>query len=85
MIFFKPNDPKEVKQAKDFADWMAKRAIHLGGTCTGEHGVGIGKKELLRLEMGDATIGVMQKIKKSLDEQGILNPGKVFDLSSKSK
>ncbi len=59
---------------------MAERAIHLGGTCTGEHGVGIGKKELLRLEMGDDTIQVMRKIKKSLDEKGILNPGKVFDL-----
>jgi len=80
LIFFKPNDAKEVKQAKDFAHFMAERAIHLGGTCTGEHGVGIGKKELLRLEMGDDTIQVMRKIKKSLDEKGILNPGKVFDL-----
>jgi D-lactate dehydrogenase (cytochrome) len=50
------------------------------GTCTGEHGVGIGKKESLVKELGVDTIGVMKKIKASVDPEGIMNPGKIFDL-----
>jgi D-lactate dehydrogenase (cytochrome) len=79
LIFFKPTDPLQVKQAKDFANWMALQAIKLGGTCTGEHGIGLGKKELLAIEMGNHTMNVMRKIKNSLDEKNLLNPDKIFD------
>jgi D-lactate dehydrogenase (cytochrome) len=80
---FKANDPKEVKQAKEFAQWMALKAIELGGTCTGEHGIGTGKKELLEVELGKDTIDVMRSIKSVFDKESILNPGKVFDLSDR--
>jgi D-lactate dehydrogenase (cytochrome) len=77
---FKSSDPKEVKEAKEFAKWMALKAIELGGTCTGEHGIGVGKKELLEVELGKQTIQVMRDIKHVLDKNSILNPDKVFDV-----
>lgn len=54
-------------------------AIELGGTITGEHGVGLAKKKFLRGALGDASVELMRKLKKTLDPQGILNPGKIFD------
>ena len=80
LIFFKPDDPVEVKKAKDLSSQMALRAIELGGTCTGEHGVGVGKKEFVAKEMGEGTMDVMNRIKHALDENLVLNPGKVFDV-----
>ncbi len=55
-------------------------AISLGGTITGEHGVGLAKKKFLPRAIGDASLGLMRQLKKSLDPQGILNPGKIFDI-----
>jgi D-lactate dehydrogenase (cytochrome) len=69
-----------VAEAKRLAKSMALEAISLGGTCTGEHGVGVGKKELLQHEMGPGTMAVMQIIKRGFDPQGILNPGKILDV-----
>ena len=51
----------------------------LGGTITGEHGVGLAKKPWLRQQMGDASLELMRQIKRTLDPRGILNPGKIFD------
>mmetsp|Transcript_6644 Transcript_6644/g.14550 ORF Transcript_6644/g.14550 Transcript_6644/m.14550 type:complete len:216 (-) Transcript_6644:286-933(-) len=79
LIMFKPDDPTEVKAAHTLASNMANQAIALGGTCTGEHGIGVGKKAYLRKEMGEGTMQLMQLIKRSMDPQGILNPGKIFD------
>ena len=56
---------------------MVERALALDGTCTGEHGVGIGKKEFLAEELGEGTVELMKRIKKLLDPLGIFNPGKV--------
>ncbi|MBD0272839.1 MAG: 2-hydroxy-acid oxidase, partial [Acetobacteraceae bacterium] len=50
----------------------------LGGTCSGEHGVGLGKREFLEQEHGAEALAVMRGIKNSLDPKGILNPGKMF-------
>ncbi|KAJ4865060.1 FAD binding domain-containing protein [Trichoderma breve] len=59
---------------------MVRLAIEMEGTCTGEHGVGWGKKESLLWEVGSETVGVMATIKKSLDPRWILNPGKIMDV-----
>ena len=58
--------------------------LELGGTITGEHGVGMLKMELLERELGAAVLEVHRAIKKALDPQGILNPGKVFDSWSRA-
>jgi D-lactate dehydrogenase (cytochrome) len=50
------------------------------GTCTGEHGVGIGKKEFLPSELGEPAINLMRTIKKAVDPYHIMNPGKIFDV-----
>jgi glycolate oxidase len=54
-------------------------AIRLGGTITGEHGVGVAKREFLPKFMGNAQMRVMRELRKALDPSGILNPGKMFD------
>ncbi len=59
------------------------KAIELGGTITGEHGVGLAKKDFLRGALGDLNLDVMRRVKRSLDPQGLLNPGKIFDLEEK--
>jgi D-lactate dehydrogenase (cytochrome) len=79
LIFFKPDDAAEVAAAQKLSSDMAIQAIALGGTCTGEHGIGVGKKAYLRKEMGEGTMQLMQLIKRSVDPRGILNPGKIFD------
>jgi D-lactate dehydrogenase (cytochrome) len=71
-----PNRPEEVAEACRLNDRMVARALAMEGTCTGEHGVGYGKMDFLIAEHGEA-IGVMRTIKKALDPDGILNPGKI--------
>jgi D-lactate dehydrogenase (cytochrome) len=56
---------------------IVAEAIALGGTCSGEHGVGIGKAKFMKLEFGPAE-NVMRQIKRTLDPNAILNPGKIF-------
>jgi D-lactate dehydrogenase (cytochrome) len=57
---------------------MVGRALDAGGTCTGEHGVGIGKREYLARQAGAPAVEAMRAVKRALDPQGILNPGKVL-------
>ena len=57
-------------------------AVKLGGTITGEHGVGLAKKSFLRGAIGDASLGLMRQLKTTLDPNGLLNPGKIFDVAS---
>ncbi|MEM9796576.1 MAG: FAD-linked oxidase C-terminal domain-containing protein [Pseudomonadota bacterium] len=70
------DDPAEVATAKRLSDTMASHAIELGGTATGEHGVGLGKLHLMEAEHGPAW-DVMSAIKRALDPDGIMNPGKL--------
>ena len=57
------------------------KAVELGGTITGEHGVGLAKKEFLAGAVGQVNVEMMRRIKRALDPDGVLNPGKIFDLS----
>jgi D-lactate dehydrogenase (cytochrome) len=57
---------------------IVARALSLGGSCSGEHGIGIGKREFLLQEHGEDAIAVMRSVKAALDPRGILNPGKMF-------
>lgn len=74
-----PNAPEEMKEVEAINAKLVERALAMDGTCTGEHGIGIGKQEWLVAELGDA-VNQMRMIKRSLDPQNILNPGKIFAL-----
>ena len=71
------DDPEEVARAKEFSDRLAVRAISMEGTCTGEHGIGQGKKRFLEPEHGELAVNVMRAIKHAIDPTGIMNPGKI--------
>lgn len=70
----------EKEKAEGVVHRMVERALELDGTCTGEHGVGIGKRAFLPLEFGEPAVGTMRAIKLALDPLCLLNPGKVVDL-----
>ncbi len=70
------DDPKEVAEANRLNDRLVARALSMDGTCTGEHGVGYGKIDFLTAEHGEA-VSLMRMIKKSLDPDNIMNPGKI--------
>jgi D-lactate dehydrogenase (cytochrome) len=74
------NDADEVKRAKGLSERLIERALAMDGTCTGEHGVGQGKMKYLPLEHGTETLAVMASIKRALDPQNIMNPGKIIAL-----
>ncbi len=71
------DNPDEVAAAQGYVSWLNDLAIEMGGTCTGEHGIGQGKKPYLRKELGGA-VDVMAAIKAAIDPDGIMNPGKIF-------
>jgi len=73
-----PNEPDGLDRAWALDRKIVARALALGGSCTGEHGIGIGKRDFLETEAGPEAIAVMRAIKTALDPRGILNPGKIF-------
>ncbi|MEC7795104.1 MAG: FAD-linked oxidase C-terminal domain-containing protein [Pseudomonadota bacterium] len=76
ILLFDPDDTEELARVKDAADRLVDRALSMGGTATGEHGIGTGKKVFMAREHGDAW-GVMGDIKRSLDPHNLMNPGKM--------
>jgi len=79
VVLFDPADPEERGKAEALAARVSMRAIGMGGTCTGEHGIGVHKLEALRAEHGEA-VSLMRSIKRALDPHDILNPGKTVPL-----
>ena len=76
-IIIDPNDAVEYQTVKALNARLVRRAIAMGGTCTGEHGVGLGKKSYLVEEHGEA-VEVMRALKHALDPHNLMNPGKIF-------
>ena len=80
LLPFDPADKEMYKKIREFNDLLIRKALELSGTITGEHGVGLHKKEYLLEEHAD-NIPVMKLIKRSIDKNNIMNPGKIFDLN----
>jgi len=74
------DQPAQMAEADEFAERLVERAQGMGGTCSGEHGVGSGKKKYLEAEHGEA-LEVMRTLKRALDPENRMNPGKVLDLN----
>lgn len=72
------DDPDEVARGETFMHRLVQRAQAMGGTCTGEHGIGQGKQKYLQAELGSEAIDAMRAIKQALDPQNIFNPGKIL-------
>ena len=72
------NDADEVDRVEGFLDRLVKRAQAMGGTCTGEHGIGQGKQKYLERELGPEAVAAMRALKAALDPQNIFNPGKIL-------
>jgi D-lactate dehydrogenase (cytochrome) len=78
-ILIDPEDPRELAAVRAFNTRLVRRALAMGGTCTGEHGIGSSKIPYLEEEHGAEAVAVMRAIKAALDPQNLMNPGKLFD------
>jgi D-lactate dehydrogenase (cytochrome) len=76
-IIIDPADASEYEAVRALNARLVQRALALGGTCTGEHGIGMGKKQYLIDEHGDDAVAVMRTLKQALDPRNLMNPGKV--------
>lgn len=81
-IMYNSKDPQERAAVERCVKDMVDRALEMEGTCTGEHGIGLGKKDSLVKELGIDTINVMKSIKGALDPYWLMNPGKIMDVPS---
>jgi D-lactate dehydrogenase (cytochrome) len=78
VVLVDPDNPKEMDEAAWISSRVVERAIAMEGTCTGEHGIGLGKRKYLAKEHGDVAVDVMRALKQALDPQQLLNPGKIL-------
>ena len=78
-ILIQPDNEAELAEARAFNERVVNRALRMEGTCTGEHGIGFGKIASLRKELGEA-VDLMAALKRTLDPENLLNPGKVVEL-----
>ncbi|KAG5954439.1 hypothetical protein E4U57_004468 [Claviceps arundinis] len=76
---YNPDIPEQKQAVTSCVNRMVDDAIAMGGTVSGEHGIGLGKKHCLTQELDRPTLGVMKALKDTLDPHWLLNPGKVFD------
>jgi D-lactate dehydrogenase (cytochrome) len=80
MLLVDPAKPQGTEIAKQFNKRLVERALRMEGTCTGEHGIGLGKIGSMTMELGDDVVDVMRDIKKVFDPDNLMNPGKVVPL-----
>jgi glycolate oxidase len=78
LILFDANDPDELERAEKFGADILKLCVKVGGVLTGEHGVGIEKRDLMPEMFSEADLDQQQRLKCAFDAEGLLNPGKVF-------
>ncbi|NWX32059.1 LDHD protein, partial [Notiomystis cincta] len=78
LLIFNSQDPEEAQRVHAFTQRLGRRALAAGGTCTGEHGVGLGKRILLQEELGQEGLDTLRSIKAALDPHNLMNPGKVL-------
>ncbi len=78
VLLINPEDPREIEEAERINDRLIERALSMEGTCTGEHGIGLGKMSALKKELGADCIELMRSIKLAVDPDNIMNPGKIF-------
>lgn len=78
VVLIDPDNPQDMREAEWINERLVERALLMEGTCTGEHGVGIGKRRFLVREHGQGAVDVMRAIKQALDPRNILNPGKIL-------
>ena len=77
-VLYDPQNKEDFKIIRNFSDKLVKKTLDLGGTVTGEHGIGLNKKEYLLLEH-PTSLNLMKSLKKTIDPNNIMNPGKIFD------
>ncbi|EDV28457.1 uncharacterized protein TRIADDRAFT_51388 [Trichoplax adhaerens] len=80
LVMHDPSNQQELEKIEAFSSKLAIFAQDLGGTCTGEHGIGLGKMKLLEREVGNTGMSVMKSIKKALDPHNLLNPGHTVEI-----
>ncbi|CAJ3267290.1 glycolate oxidase subunit GlcD [Burkholderia pseudomallei] len=81
-ILVDPTKPEELAEAEALNDRIVERALRMGGTCTGEHGVGLHKMRFLAAEHGENAVDTMRAIKRALDPRNLMNPGKIFTIDA---
>lgn len=77
IVVVTPDDAEEMHRVESFNERLISRALEMGGTCTGEHGIGVGKIPYLVRELGNDAVSLMRSIKTAVDPLGLMNPGKV--------
>jgi D-lactate dehydrogenase (cytochrome) len=80
MLLVDPDKPEQTEIAKEFNKRLVERALKMEGTCTGEHGIGLGKIGSMTLELGEDVVSIMTDIKRVFDPENLMNPGKVVPL-----
>jgi D-lactate dehydrogenase (cytochrome) len=75
-----PAKPEELEDVRHITHEITMKMIEMGGTCTGEHGIGLHKMDFLRTETGEGAVDMMRTIKRALDPHNIMNPGKIFSM-----
>ena len=78
LILYDANIPGEIERTEEFGTEILKLCVEVGGVLTGEHGVGVEKRDLMGVMFSEADLAQQQRLKCAFDPDGLLNPGKVF-------